>query len=125
ITNTLSSCTASSSVNILIHPLVQIMLGKDTAVCNNVNFFLDAGNPGSSYLWLGGQTSQTIAVSSSGIYGVAVTNTGGCSANAFITMTLVSAPALSAGISTRYLCGGRPLMLEASSTGQISWGAGN
>jgi len=51
-------------------------LGPDTAACLNV--VLDAGSPGSSYLWSTNATEQTISVTTSGMYRVAITNADGC-----------------------------------------------
>ncbi len=61
-----------------------VNLGSDTTLCPWNSIMLDAGNPGMSYLWSTGATSQTILVDSTGIgYGtrnfiVNVTNLSGC-----------------------------------------------
>ena len=64
-------------VNVKINPLPNKAL-TDTLVCGNVNLLLNAGNPNSTYLWSNNQTSQSVTVSSSGVYKVKITNTFGC-----------------------------------------------
>jgi len=49
-----------------------VSLGKDTAICGG-SLLLDAGNPGASYVWSTGETSQTITVTGPGSYSVTVT----------------------------------------------------
>ncbi|MFN5355054.1 MAG: PKD domain-containing protein [Bacteroidota bacterium] len=47
--------------------------------CQNEAVVLDANNPGMSYLWSNGATTQTTTVSSPGMYTVTVTDPNGCS----------------------------------------------
>lgn len=76
VTNPQNGCTSSDTINVTFHPYPQVDLGNDTMTCGIL--VLDAGNPGSSYLWNTGQTTQTITVSQTGFYSVTVTNSGGC-----------------------------------------------
>ncbi len=56
-------------------PIVQ--LGPDTVLCGS-SYLLDAGNPSAtSYLWSDGSSSQTLLVTTSGIYWVDVTDGSG------------------------------------------------
>ncbi|MEI7727706.1 MAG: M14 family zinc carboxypeptidase, partial [Bacteroidota bacterium] len=70
-----------------------VNLGKDTTLCPWNTILLDAGNPGCTYLWSTGATTQTIVVDSTGIgYGsrdfrVNVTNSSGCTAKDTIGIT--------------------------------------
>ena len=57
----------------------QVDLGRDTSYCSAQSVTLNAGNPGSTYLWSSGSTSQTINVNSTHDYSVTVTNAHGCS----------------------------------------------
>ncbi len=52
--------------------LVQVNLGRDTAICSSTPYVLDAGNPGAQYLWSTGATTRTIPVISSNTYAVTV-----------------------------------------------------
>jgi len=123
VTNTLTACYQQDSVNITVNPLITVFLGNDTTLCNNTNFQLNANNPGAIYNWTNGQNSQNIPVSSSGIYGVTVTNTGGCFSSDYITITLIGAPIVDLGNSIRYLCGNNSVELEVTTTAQVNWGS--
>lgn len=58
---------------------VNVNLGSDTTYCEgNTAIVLDAGNPGSTYLWNDNSTAQTLTVNSQGTYYVTVTNANGC-----------------------------------------------
>jgi hypothetical protein len=85
--------TASGDVEVGIHPQPVIHLGPpDTAVCIYDTVTLDAGNPGSTYLWSNGATTRTICVQTTGIgydiqtYSVEVTNEQNCTSVAGITV---------------------------------------
>jgi len=62
---TSSSLTKQGFIKVFESPVVE--LGKDTALCPWQNITLDAGNPGATFLWSTGDTSQTILVDSTGI----------------------------------------------------------
>jgi PKD repeat protein len=65
--------------------------GANMTVCDAVT--LDAGNPGSSYVWSTGETTQTIAVTTSGTYSVTITDpTSGCEVTDEVTVTVNYSP---------------------------------
>ncbi|PBQ32312.1 hypothetical protein CNR22_11205 [Sphingobacteriaceae bacterium] len=123
VTNTTNACSQNDSITVTIHTLMTVSLGNDTTLCNNLSFSLDAGNTGSSYSWLSSQTTQTIAVTSSGVYGVSVTSTNGCSSSDYISVTLIGAPIVELGNDIRYLCGTNTVDLQLTNTGVITWGS--
>lgn len=125
VTNTNNSCSQQDSVNIIVHPFVSVFLGNDTTLCSNLNLVLNAGNTGSIYNWLSLQTTQTIAVTSSGIYGVSVTSTGGCLSSDYISVTLIGAPVVDLGNDIRYLCGNNSVDLQLANPGIANWGSTN
>lgn len=69
---------------VTMYTLPHVNLGGDMEVCANESVILDAGNPGSTYLWSTGETTQSITVDTTGIgigvadYWVQVTSTYGC-----------------------------------------------
>jgi PKD repeat protein len=125
VTNTLTNCFQQDSIEIIVHPLVSVFLGNDTTLCNNAHFMLNANNSGASYDWTSGDSTQFIPITSSGIYGVKVTNSGGCFAADYISISLVGAPIVNLGNRTQYLCGNNNVELELVNTGQITWGSTN
>jgi hypothetical protein len=59
--------------------VVNVNLGNDTTYCEGNNaILLNAGNPGSSYLWDDASTAQTRMVNTAGTYYVTVTSSAGC-----------------------------------------------
>lgn len=71
-------CERSDTVNITMSAPPTVSLGPDQLLCNGASITLNAGNPGMSYLWSSGQTSQSISVSTPGTYYAFVTNAQGC-----------------------------------------------
>ncbi|MFT3747636.1 MAG: PKD domain-containing protein [Agriterribacter sp.] len=66
---------------------IAVNLGNDTTLCSGSSLVLDAGNPGSTYAWSTGATSQAISVNTSGTYAVEVSN-GLCKATDTIQVTV-------------------------------------
>lgn len=62
---TSTSLTKQGFIKVFESPVVE--LGKDTSLCPWQNIILDAGNPGATFIWSTGDTSQTILVDSTGI----------------------------------------------------------
>jgi hypothetical protein len=61
-----------------------VALGKDTLMEKVDRLLLEAGNPGSAYLWSTGDTSQTIVVNSFGKYWVRVSNPCGTASDTIL-----------------------------------------
>lgn len=58
------ACDGEDSIYVLINNTpVDVNLGNDILLCPGATVTIDAGNPGSTYLWSTGATSQTISVS--------------------------------------------------------------
>lgn len=71
-------CTGTDTVNVVVNELPSAQLDNVTQ-CVEESVILDAGNPGCSYLWTNGQTTQTITISTvGGNFGVTVTTPEGC-----------------------------------------------
>lgn len=64
-------------------------LPDSLSICGVSNLVLDAGNMYNSYSWSTGATTQTISVSTSGIYSVTVTSNG-CTITDFVNVSLNS-----------------------------------
>jgi len=68
--------------SLVINPLPAINLGNDTIICYYNTVTLNAGNPGSSYLWSTGETTDSISCSAISdtikSYYVTVTDSYGC-----------------------------------------------
>ncbi len=92
-----------------------------TTICDGTPLTLSA-NPGSSYLWSTGETTQSITVNSSGTYTVTVDE---CYTSEALTVTFGTAPL--AAISTTgpaAFCPGGSVILNGSGGGTYLWSNG-
>ena len=90
-------------------------LGNDTSSCSADSIMLDAGNPGASYLWSTGETTQTIYAAGSGLFSVTVTSSFGCQASDTVNVSLGNISA-DAGSDTT-ICQGVSIEIGGSPTG--------
>ena len=118
------ACGADDTTHIIVNPLPVVNLGNDTTLCQGSTLLLNAGNPGSTYLWTNSMTNQTLTVSSGGIYWVEVTNTNLCSKRDSIIVNVV--PVANATINhINPVCSNiSPFNLVAAQTGGIWSGNG-
>jgi len=79
-----SGNSAADSLFMNVYDLPVVSLGADTNICSNIQWPLNAGNAGSSYLWSTGAETQTIITDTTGFgfgiqqFYVDVTNENGC-----------------------------------------------
>jgi hypothetical protein len=111
----LGGASAADSILLSLAPPINLSLA-DRNLCVGSTITLDAGNVGSSYLWSTGATTQTITVSSPGIYHVKVTNAQGCDARDTLLVTSVPIPVVSLGANIA-VCAGTPVTLDAGNPG--------
>ncbi len=90
-------CTATTSATITQPPSLNVNITGTTTFCNGESSVLDAGAGFTDYDWSTGASTQTITVTSSGLYSVTVTGTGGCLESDQATVT--EYPAVSAPVS--------------------------
>lgn len=74
-----AGCSDRDTINLTLNPSPVVDLGNDTTLCFGGNIVLDAGNPGSTYSWSTGASSQTLNVTLASTYFVTVTNSFNCS----------------------------------------------
>ncbi|MEM6803373.1 MAG: PKD domain-containing protein [Bacteroidota bacterium] len=76
VVTTAANCVATDSIDLGVSLTPVVDLGPDRNECGT--FTLDSQNPGSTYLWSSGETTQSINKSGSGTFWVRVTNADGC-----------------------------------------------
>jgi hypothetical protein len=80
-----------------------VSLGPDSAFCASAT--LDAGNPGSTYLWSNTASTQTINITASGTYAVLVTTPQNCAASDTVNVVIHPNPVVDLGPDTAYCTG--------------------
>ncbi|MDX2249125.1 MAG: GEVED domain-containing protein, partial [Bacteroidia bacterium] len=116
-----NGCAGTDSVILLVNPSPTVDLGPaDTVACDQI--ILDAGNPGSTYVWsVPGTFTQTLTVTTNGTYYVEVTSLG-CSATDTITIEVKDAPVVNLGVD---IAACNPVPLDAGNPGfGFSWSTG-
>ncbi|HEX7708971.1 MAG TPA: FG-GAP-like repeat-containing protein [Thermoanaerobaculia bacterium] len=107
-------------------PAPSVSASGPTTFCEGGSVTLTAPD-GYSYLWSTGATTQSIAVTASGSYGVTVTNAHGCSATSAATSVTVSeaapTPSISASGPTTF-CEGGSVTLSAPAGYTYLWSNG-
>jgi Secretion system C-terminal sorting domain len=98
-----NGCTGSDVIQVTMNSAFVVSLGPDVIQCGGT-LILNAGNPGSTYLWSNASTTQSITVSSSGTYSVVVTNTNGCIGSDVVIVTINPLPNLTASASSMVVC---------------------
>lgn len=117
ITNPTTGCyDSSAAINVTVNPLPVVNLGNDTTFCSGNTLTLNAGNPGSTYLWNDNSTNVTKAVTASGTYAVKVTTSSNCSKSDTINVTVNPTPVVHLGNDTN-LCTGVNYVLNAGNPG--------
>jgi len=117
-----NGCSSTSFSTVTVRPLPQVVLAN-TFVCPGGTATLNAGNPGSTYQWSNGQTSQSINVATAGTYTVTVTNAQGCSASA--TAQVTQGGTFSNSLQNVSFCAGGSTTLNAGNPGSsYLWNTG-
>lgn len=120
---TVSGCSASTNVVVRIASPA-INLPATLAVCPESSKTLDAGNPGASYAWSTGATTQSIDVNAAGTVTVTVTNAAGCTATKSVVINLSPAPIVNLP-ATQGICAGASANLNSGNAGStILWSTG-
>jgi gliding motility-associated-like protein len=118
-------CTLQDTMNITMVTIPPV--GNDTSVCKNETIILDAGNPGCTYYWSTGETTQTITANFSGTYWV-IASAGNCSEIDSVNINFLPLPQFDLGLDT-IICPGDVLQLDAggnfSSGNTYQWSSGS
>jgi hypothetical protein len=107
-----NGCNGSDTISVTINPNPLISLPGDSVICSGDTIQLLAPPGMTSYLWSTGETTQSIAVSTSGIFAASITNAAGCSASDTMEVTVQNPIQVSLGADTS-LCAGSTLVLDA------------
>ncbi len=114
------SVTLDASVFLTVNDLPVVNFGGDEVLCGETQTELDAGNPGSEYLWSTDEITQTIVGSGSGVtmFWAEVTNENGCKGYDTVYVDFAEIPVVELGSDTA-LCGGATITLNAGNSGSL------
>jgi len=126
-TDTLTNCSSTDDISVLLLNVPDIDLGKDTTICDGDSIELSSLNPAITYQWNTGATSQTIIVSPKINSSYTLTISDGVCANADTIEIRINSPYVSLGSDT-IICTIDSLIIDAGikydsylwNTGQIS-----
>lgn len=108
-------------VSVTVYPRPVVNIGRDTTLCPGQTVTLNAGNPGASYQWSNGSTSQTITVGNGGTY-IASVSYGTCTVRDTMRVTTMANLTLGNDI---VVCEGTPLNIGFSVPGNnYVWSTG-
>lgn len=116
------SCENVDELTIDVQPMPQINLGTDTSICPQDSILLDAGHPGSTYLWQDGYTGQSRFGFPPGNYTVALQN-GVCYFSDSLIVSIFSYPSVNAG-PDKIIPRGDQVRLNGSGAQQYYWNPG-
>lgn len=117
-----NGCTANGFVNVIVRPLPVVNI-PSTFVCPGTSIALNAGNPGATYQWSTGATTQTISVSTAATYTVTVTNSYGCTASQQVLVT--TGGSINNNTANVAFCQGQNATLNAGNPGNTYvWSTG-
>ena len=109
------NCVDSDSVKITVKPLPIVNIGpKDTSVCVENLYELDAGNTGAIFDWLSGEDTQTINPDKAGIYAVKVTLPTGCFSVDTIKIDTFETPTPNLNVPDTTICEGNSVEVTAT-----------
>ncbi|HWR33816.1 MAG TPA: gliding motility-associated C-terminal domain-containing protein, partial [Chitinophagaceae bacterium] len=108
--NNNNGCIDRDSIQITYKPYPLINLGNDAFLCERSTQLLDAGNPGSLYIWQDNSNNQTFLVKKAGTYFVKV-NLNGCESSDTISIQTSYIPRVFLGNDTA-ICDGMTIMLK-------------
>ncbi|MBI3511658.1 MAG: T9SS type A sorting domain-containing protein [Bacteroidetes bacterium] len=118
-----NGCKATDTVLVTLLPAPTVNLGNDTTLCGGP-ILLDAQNPGATYLWSTGAGTQTLNVTLSGNYSVAVQDLNGCMNSDNIIITINPNPVVSLGNDTS-TCNANLTLDAGAGFSNYSWTTGS
>lgn len=111
--NGCSNTSAAASSTVLASPTVYV--GEDTTICPLESVTIDAGPGFTSYSWSTTESTQSITVNNTGVFGVTVTEANGCTGYDEISIGVNAqlTPVITATGPTT-VCQGETVVLEAT-----------
>lgn len=131
VTDALGCLGTSNAISVAVNPIgtASITPNGPTTFCQGGSVLLTA-NSGSGYTWTGGATTQTISVTTSGTYSVAVDDPNGCAVPSPTTSIVITVnpnpptPTIVSTGTTTSLCIGDTVVFTCDSAASYLWSTG-
>ncbi|MDQ3190744.1 MAG: PKD domain-containing protein [Bacteroidota bacterium] len=119
-----NGCQETDYIIVFVNPLPQINLGADQIMCDGNQAILDAGTGFSAYSWSTGEITQTINISTSGLYTAEITDNNGCKNSDQVQVTVNPNPVANLGSDTA-ICYYSPFVLNPGNATVYQWQDGS
>lgn len=98
-----NGCQNTATITVTVNPNPVVNFGDDISACAG-SVTLNAQNSGSTYLWNNNSTGQTLTVTTSGTYWVAVTDGNGCTGTDTVNVAINTPPVATLTASDNSVC---------------------
>ena len=112
---TVNNCTASDAFTLSNYTLQNVDLGPDVTLCEGSSTSLSATVPGATFAWSTGELTNSITVSTAGIYWMDAT-LNGCVVRDSIAVSVTPLPVVDIGPDIM-ICPGTTMILDATTAG--------
>jgi Secretion system C-terminal sorting domain/Ig-like domain CHU_C associated len=122
VTDSITGCSASDSVNITVNTSPVVNLGADTTLCGT-SFVLNGPAGNLNYAWTPSGNTPSITVTTSGSYSLVATDSiSGCAGSDNINVVLNAPPVVTLSLSFDTLCNtGDTIVLTGGSPASGTW----
>ncbi|MDX1479193.1 MAG: gliding motility-associated C-terminal domain-containing protein, partial [Saprospiraceae bacterium] len=119
-----NGCTGTETHTVQIADSLSLDINVSGPLCEGTAI-LSAGGGFASYVWSNGATTPEITVNDEGIYGVTVTDAGGCSGQASLALTMPDPVDVEILGPVNACAGADATLLASASQGQFLWSTGD
>ncbi|MEO6819462.1 MAG: gliding motility-associated C-terminal domain-containing protein, partial [Ginsengibacter sp.] len=116
---TQGGCTGRDTAVIMYKETPSVYLGKDTSICDGVQYVLNASFPGATYTWQDGSIQPTFNVTQAGNYAVTL-NMQDCKSSDTVGVKYIALPFFTLGKDTT-LCSGQSFVLQPNLNTDVSY----
>jgi gliding motility-associated-like protein/uncharacterized repeat protein (TIGR01451 family) len=116
----INQCAGSDTIGVQVIDLPIVDLGNDTAICDGETVTIDAENVGLNFDWITNETTQTIDITATGIYGVKVTDIYGCLGSDSMELIINALPIVGLGNDT-IICEPESITINAGVWDSYLW----
>ena len=113
-----NGCSNSDQITVNVNQTPSITLGNDIEICQNdapVQITATSNSSGITYTWNSGQNTNSIIVSSTGVYIATATNNNGCSNSDTISVLINNLPGVNLGDDLQVCSNDLPYSILAES----------